>query len=336
MSAYVPHDPATVGLSALILAGTLLTGFLLTRSNAVGAARLASWLVAILAVGSVERLTRSEPSGFRMLAIIGVLLWSMKAVVAVESMAVGTPRLPPLAWCAFTAGWFGMQPRLFVTLGAPPRAGAGELVWNGVRRLLVGLGCVVTAATIWAVGTVLPEAPRLLLATLVLLPGLSLVLHFGVFNILAGLWRFAGVACGPLFRAPLRSTSLGEFWGRRWNLAFAEMTAIAVYRPLAGRLGNVPALVGAFLISGLLHELAITVPIQTAYGLPMLYFLLHGSLVQVERWLERRGTPVNRVPWIGRVWTLAWLFLPLGVLFPPPFLQGVVWPIVGIEPARTR
>src|SRR5207253_1690666 len=134
MSAYVPHDPATVGLSALILAGTLLTGFLLTRSNAVGAARLASWLVAILAVGSVERLTRSEPPGFRMLAIIGVLLWSMKAVVAVESMAVGTPRLSPLAWCAFTAGWFGMQPRLFVTLGAPPRAGAGELVWNGVRR----------------------------------------------------------------------------------------------------------------------------------------------------------------------------------------------------------
>ena len=63
------------------------------------------------------------------------------------------------------------------------------------------------SATIWAVGTVLPEAPRLLLATLVLLPGLSLILHFGVFNILAGLWRFAGVACGPLFRAPLRSTS---------------------------------------------------------------------------------------------------------------------------------
>ena len=64
-------------------------------------------------------------------------------------------------------------------------------------------------------------------------------------------------------------------------------------------------------------------------------FPLRGSLVQVERWLERRGTPVNRVPWIGRAWTLAWLFLPLGVLFPPPFLQGVVWPIAGIEPART-
>jgi hypothetical protein len=38
MSAYVPHDPVTVGLAALLLAGTLLTGFLLTRSKAVGAA----------------------------------------------------------------------------------------------------------------------------------------------------------------------------------------------------------------------------------------------------------------------------------------------------------
>jgi D-alanyl-lipoteichoic acid acyltransferase DltB (MBOAT superfamily) len=229
----------------------------------------------------------------------------------------------------------GWQPRLFVTLGGPPRTGAGALLWNGVWRLLVGAGCVVAAGTIWAVATVLPETRRLLVATLVLLTGLSLMLHFGVFNILAGLWRFAGVACGSLFRAPLRSTSLGEFWGRRWNLALGEMTAIAVYRPLAGRLGNGPALVGAFLFSGLLHGIAITVPIQTAYGLPMLYFLLHGSLVQVEHWLERRGTPVNRLAWVGRVWTLGWLFLPLGVLFPPPFLQGVVWPIVGIEPART-
>jgi hypothetical protein len=48
-----------------------------------------------------------------------------------------------------------------------------------------------------------------------LLPGLSLVLHFGVFNLLAGAWRLAGVDCRPLFLAPLESTSLAEFWGRR-------------------------------------------------------------------------------------------------------------------------
>src|SRR5207248_6050770 len=100
-----------------------------------------------------------------------------------------------------------------------------------------------------------------------LLAGLSLLLHFVIFNILAGLWRRAGVACNPLFRAPLRSTSLGEFWGRRWNLAFAEMTAIGVYRPLTGHVGRTAALFVAFLFSGLLHELAITVPVQAAYGL---------------------------------------------------------------------
>jgi hypothetical protein len=35
-----------------------------------------------------------------------------------------------------------------------------------------------------------------------------------------GAWRLAGVDRRPLFLAPLRSTSLAEFWGRRWNLAF--------------------------------------------------------------------------------------------------------------------
>ena len=90
-----------------------------------------------------------------------------------------------------------------------------------------------------------------------LLPGLSLIVHFGVFDVLAGAGGRAGVDCTPLFRSPLRSASLGEFWGRRWNLAFSEMTALAVYQPLVLRIGRRPALAASFLGSGLLHELAI-------------------------------------------------------------------------------
>jgi alginate O-acetyltransferase complex protein AlgI len=39
---------------------------------------------------------------------------------------------------------------------------------------------------------------------------------------------------------------------------------------------------------------------------------------------------VNGRGWIGRVWTLAWLALPLPILFHPPFLRAVVWPIAGM------
>ena len=32
----------------------------------------------------------------------------------------------------------------------------------------------------------------------------------------------------------------------------------------------------------------------------------------------------------GRVWTIGWLIAPLPILFPPPFLTGVVWSLIGI------
>jgi len=53
--------------------------------------------------------------------------------------------------------------------------------------------------------------------------------------------------------------------------------------------------------------------------------------VLVERALERRGRPIHRRPWVGRTWMLAWLALPVPVLFHPPFLAGVIWPLVGVR-----
>ena len=70
-----------------------------------------------------------------------------------------------------------------------------------------------------------------------------------------------------------------EFWGRRWNAAFSEMTAIAIYQPLVRVAGRGPALAASFLGSGLLHELAISVPVRAGYGLPMAYFMLQGVLM---------------------------------------------------------
>jgi D-alanyl-lipoteichoic acid acyltransferase DltB (MBOAT superfamily) len=86
--------------------------------------------------------------------------------------------------------------------------------------------------------------------------------HFGIFNFVAGTWRLAGIDCRTLFLAPLRSTSLVEFWGQRWNLAVSQMKALAVYRPLVSRYGRGLALVASFLCSGLLQELASSVPVR--------------------------------------------------------------------------
>lgn len=322
MSAYAPIEPWRGAAVLAVLALLLVTGYGIARLRRLALARLLAWTVVVAATASVERLVAAEPAGLRMLAIIGALLFAMKAVVAAEERA----DLSPLRWLAFAGLWPGMQPAPFRAAFGPPLAGASAFAAKGLLRLALGLALVLAARLAWA------HTGSRILATACLLPGLSLILHFGLFNLAVALWRALGVEVGSLFVAPLRSTSLREFWGRRWNLAFSHMTATGVYRPLSGVAGKPVALLLAFVASGLLHELAISVPVRAGYGLPLLYFALHGGLMQVERALERRGAPIGARPWRGRAWTTFWLVAPLPILFHRPFLAGAVWPIIGATP----
>ena len=286
----------------------------------------------IVGVTGFERLTIAQPAGFRMLAIIGILLLCMKAVVAVESQASTKPPLRLLNWISFAGLWFGMRPTLFVLIPGPVRHRAADLIQQGVNRLAIGTVFVVVARLIWVTpDDWFNDFVRRSLSTIFLLPGISLILHFGVFNIVAGCWRRVGVNTRPMFRAPLLSKSLSEFWGQRWNLAFSEMTTISVFRPLRERIGPRLATMVAFLFSGLLHELAISVPVQAGFGLPLLYFALHAIAMFIEKHFEQTGRPIYRNAWSGRIWTTAWLVIPLPLLFHRPFLNGCVWPLIGIE-----
>lgn len=332
MNAYTPNDLGTIGLVAIGLAATLLAGLALSRLSSRAPARLLAWMLTIGGTAAIERVCRDEPAGVRMLAIIGALLYGMKAVVTMEAQADGMPALSPWQWLGFAALWPGMRPAPFARAGAPCQAGAWALVNKGCLRAGIGLLVCFLAWLTWQYGQGLfSEAVARLLATALLLPGLSLILHFGIFNILAGMWRLAGVDARPLFRAPLAACSLSDFWSRRWNLAFSEMTAQGIYRPVSVWLGRRPAIALAFLASGLLHELAISVPVMAGFGLPLSYFLLHGGLVLLERGLESSGSAVNGWGWWSHVWVLGWLVVPMPILFPQAFLRGVVWPLIGVE-----
>jgi alginate O-acetyltransferase complex protein AlgI len=332
VNGYTPRDPVVLGTVGLVLVATLLCGLALSRLPSRGFTRLLAWLLTVGATVGVERLCRHEPAGIRMLAIIGALLYGMKAVVTVEARAHGMPVPSPWRWLGFAALWPGMRPALFADPEHAHQAGAWALVRRGCMYGCSGLGLAWLAWVVWHhARPPLSDEVACVLATLLLLPGLSLMLHFGIFTVVAGLWRHAGVDTRPLFRAPLAARSLENFWGRRWNLAFSEMTALAVYRPLSSVLGRKAATVAAFLASGLLHELAISVPVLAGFGLPSLYFLLQGSLVLTERGLERAGRAVSGWGLWAHVWVLVWLALPLPILFHLPFLRGVVWPLIGME-----
>jgi len=331
VSAYTPRDATTLALVAMVLAATLAAGLVLQRRPPNQTARALAWLVTLGATLAVERLCRAEPAGVRMVAIIAALLWGMKSVIGVEARAGGMAPLSTLRWLGFAALWPGMRPAPFASAGGPSKPGAWDLMALGGRHALEGLALAAAAWLVWHRGRpALNDGPALMVATLLLLPGLSLMLHFGLFNVVTGLWRLAGVDVRPLFRAPLAARSLDAFWSRRWNLAFSEMTALGIYRPLSAPLGRRAATVAAFAASGLLHELAISVPVLAGFGWPMLYFVLHAVLIMVERRLERAGRPVSGWGAWAHVWVLGWLAAPAVVLFHRPFLAGVVWPLIGV------
>lgn len=308
-----------------------MAGYRIASLRSLALKRVLVWGVTIAAIALTDRLLHGQPAWLRMFALIGVLLIAMKSVVYAEWTSRDSRGLPPLRWLAFHL-WIGMRPVVFANRSDVPYDDAGRYYRHGLTRFAIGFGLTALSWLAWHSAVHEEWNLRLvrIAATGLLLAGLSLMGHFGVFNLWAGAWRKAGFDCRPVFRNPAMSRSLDEFWSRRWNLAFSEMTSWSVFRPLTGTIGRDGAAFASFLFSGVLHELAISLPVRQGYGMPLLYFAIHGAGIVLERRLEKRGFAIAAKPWLGRVWTLAWLLLPIPLLFHQAFLRGIVWPIVGI------
>jgi hypothetical protein len=310
-------------LSGLLVA-QWLAGYWAQRVKPHWSLRPAVWILLIAATFSVQMLTLKDPAGFRMLALIAALFLGMKAVVGVGARALGQAALSFSRWTLFAAGWPGMNPQRF----SGPRK-PGLLNWKDFARngsLCAGLGALVMALT----APFYRQTHSSFMATVLFFIGSSLLVHYGVFTLAGAFWRSRGFNCGLLFLNPFAAENLGDFWGKRWNLAFHEMTALAVYGPLDKFFPRGFRLLASFGFSGLLHELAISLPVQAGYGGPLGYFLLQGILVMAEKAMAQRGSPLRG--WPGRLWTLFWILAPLPLLFHRAFLDGVVWPLIGITP----
>ena len=157
--------------------------------------------------------------------------------------------------------------------------------------------------------------------------GVVLILHFGLFHLLSCAWRHVGIGVRPLMNRPLTATSLGDFWGRRWNTAFRDLTHRFIFGPCARRFGSRSAVLMAFLASGIIHDLAISVPARGGYGRPTLYFAIQGAAVMIERseWGGRHGW---RSGWSARIVAAVVLLAPAPLLFHRPFIVGVIVPFM--------
>jgi len=298
----------------------LVIGYVIPSIKNIQAARIVGWMMVIgTAVFSIVLTSDASPT-YRMIAIASLQLLSMKVIVMVESYR-GKSGLNVIQWLAFSLGWFGMRPRLFEAFPSKPLDDVTPFILKGISRIIIGLLLLLASVYIQK-----EFSSIYFLYELFMLVGLSFILHFGILNLSTASWRFSGVDVKELFRSPYKARSLKEFWGKRWNMAFSEMTAIVVYKPLKVTYGIPLAMIASFLVSGLLHEIAISFPVKMGYGLPFLYFVLHG----IAMYAEGKISLIKQItahPILSHVWVFAWLILPMPLLFHHEFIVEVVEPL---------
>jgi hypothetical protein len=243
-----------------------------------------------------------------------LVMWLIAGLMFAALKLLSWHRLPAPRWkhAAYLLLWPGMDAKSFLT--SPGRLATVREWMFAFGKMAFGL--LVLCFTI----AVIDQWPAEL-AGWIGMVGIIFILHFGLFHILSCLWRQCGCDARPIMNWPILSTSLAEFWGKRWNLAFRDLTHEFLFRPATKRLSIVGATTVGFLGSGLIHELAITVPAGGGYGGPTAYFLIQLVGLLVER--SRFGKPIR-----GRAFTWLCLIGPAYWLFPPAFTTGIVVPFV--------
>jgi hypothetical protein len=247
------------------------------------------------------------------------VMWALAALLFAACKALTWARAPRTGCArsrhfAYLFLWPGLDAAAFLDPKPLPerhRPRASEWLFAAAK-------CAFGALLIWVA---VPTVPHELLRGWVGMAGIVFALHFGAFHLLSCAWRAAGVNAKPLMNWPLLSASVSEFWGKRWNTAFRDLTHKFLFAPLARKLGARGGLAVGFLFSGFVHELVITVPAGGGYGLPTLYFALQGLGLLIEKRAKLRGTA-------GRAFAVLVLIAPAPLLFPPPFVLNVVLPFL--------
>lgn len=157
--------------------------------------------------------------------------------------------------------------------------------------------------------------------------GFMLILHFGLFELLSCFWRANGIDAKPLMNQPIRSTSLADLWSHRWNTAFRDLMHRFLFKPFVPHVGPRGALWTGFAISGVIHDVVMSLPAGGGYGGPTLYFLIQAAGLLAER------SAIGRTIGLGRGrrgWLFAMLVLigPSPLLLHPPFVDRIVVPFV--------
>lgn len=234
------------------------------------------------------------------------------------------PALPLWQHVAYLLAWPGLDADSFLQHPHP----SADFLPKKSDWLRGGYSIFLGASLFWASHELIRDPEALVLGWCGM-AGIVLMLHFGLFQLLSCFWRTLGVDARPIMNRPLQATSIGEFWGSRWNTAFRDFVHRFLFRPLKRIWGVHWAILFVFLFSGLVHDLVISVPAGAGYGFPTLFFLLQALALLCER------SPIGKALGLGhgyrgRLFTLAALALPAPALCHEAFVRRVVLPFMNV------
>jgi hypothetical protein len=140
-----------------------------------------------------------------------------------------------------------------------------------------------------------------------------------VVSVVILVYRLLGIDPRPLHDDPIRSKTIGEFWGRRWNRAVHRFLKLNIFAPVARRGHTELGMALTFVVSGLFHFAFMVPAVGLGWAAMMgTFFVLQLPFLWVERAL---GVARWRAP-LARAWTLT-LLLVSSPLFVEPVLRIV-------------
>lgn len=227
------------------------------------------------------------------------MIWLIKLAAVLWQVEDGARFRSGLGFFLFMSVWPGVSIQGFTERNAIPPSTGSRFLESWIT-FLVGLALLLLVS--W-----LGEGSSTPLNYLALFSILCIV-HLGLVEVIADGIRLLGFSPQSLFDRPFLATSLRDFWSLRWNRAFVDMNKIFILGPLRDRLPTSLLIFSIFVVSGFLHEMAISYPDGLSWGRPLLYFVIQGLGMQLEK----------RIRW-NRIFVLAWILVPVPLLFTPDF-----------------
>ncbi len=182
------------------------------------------WGLGFLAILLLLLIRNEFTSWLWMLLVAFTLYGGFKLLTVLRLDGKCLRRLSGGRLAAYLLLWPGMRPQSFFREAATTATDERRLWLPGVGYVVLGM------VLLWSgVTGLLPAGIGIWVGMF----GFVFLLHFGLFDLLASLWRQLGVPVERLFDNPWCSRSLTEFWGSRWNRSFSALSRDLILRPLA-------------------------------------------------------------------------------------------------------